>query len=79
MTWKVEETEPGGHLDEPREGSEIDVPVPFTVRGGQKEDVGQEERELSSVSDRYNWKTPRRGRPASILAAPTGPEGTCVP
>ena len=36
-------------------------------------------RELNSVLDRYNWKTPRRGRPASILAAPTGPEGTYVP
>jgi len=32
VTWKVEETELGGHLDEPREGSEIDAQVPFTVR-----------------------------------------------
>lgn len=36
MTWKVEETEPGGHLDEPREGSEIDAQVPFTVSGNRK-------------------------------------------
>ena len=36
MTRKVEETELGGHLDEPREGSEIDAQVPFTVRGDRR-------------------------------------------
>ena len=75
----MEETEPGSHLDEPREGSEIDAQVPFTVSGNRKRKMQGCGERAELCLGRYNWKTPRRGRPASISAAPTGPEGTCVP
>lgn len=60
----------------PKRGVRNRCPGAIHCRGGQKEDVGKRRERAEPVSDDIIGRFPRRGRPAKILAAPTGPEGT---